>query len=93
MESIVNYMRICSIAVLVVYYPQYTIKGTAYAQVIISALVVVLYWTFFHFEFKKKRNTLQLDYQVHIEVPLNEVPFYALSDILPHWIFSDQVFK
>lgn len=82
MDWTVSFVRLGSIVALIVYFPQYAIKGAAYVQLLTATVAVSLYWIFFYFEFKKKRNINNYDLREG-DIPLAELPLSSLSDLFP----------
>jgi hypothetical protein len=76
------FIRVGSLVVSVLYFPAYTIKTIAVGQFVISSVLVVLYWIYFHQEFKKKAKLVK-NKDVYPDDPLLALPFDSLLDFLP----------
>lgn len=76
------FIRVGSLVVSVLYFPAYTIKTIAAGQFLISTVLVLLYWIYFHQEFKKKAKLVK-NKDLYPDEPLLSLPFDSLFDFLP----------
>lgn len=76
------FIRVGILVITVLYYPENTIRTIAYGQLVISTFLVVSYWLYFHFEFKKKQEALK-NRELHKGNPLIDLPFNSVVDFLP----------
>lgn len=81
-DCVMMFIRVGSLVVSVLYFPAYTIKTIAVGQFVISTVLVLLYWIYFHQEFKKKIK-LAKNKDLHHDDPLLALPFDSLFDFLP----------
>lgn len=86
------FIRVGILVGTVIYFPECTIRTTAYGQLVVSTVLVVFYWAFFHFEFKKKAEVVK-NRELHKNDPLSLLPFSSLREFLPRNFFSPQVIK
>jgi hypothetical protein len=88
-DCVMMFIRVGTLVVSVLYFPAYTIKTMACGQFVVSTVLVVLYWIYFHQEFQKKAKVVK-NKDLHPDDPLLALPFDSLRDFLPRKI-QDQV--
>jgi len=88
-DCVMMFIRVGTLVVSVLYFPAYTIKTMACGQFVVSTVLVVLYWIYFHQEFKKKAELVK-NKDLYPDDPLLALPFDSLRDFLPKRI-QDQV--
>nr|CAG4641627.1 EOG090X04LH [Eurycercus lamellatus] len=81
-DCILLITRVGTLVVAVLYYPAYTIKAMAYCQFTVSTSLLVLYWAYFHLQFRKKAELVK-NKELHRDDPLLALPFDSLQDFLP----------
>lgn len=78
-------VKIGTLAMVVLYYPAYTIRAMAYGQLVVSTIPVVLYWFYFYTELRKKRKLVKSK-----KLPKNNsllaLPFDSLHNFMPQSI-------
>lgn len=89
-DCVMMFIRVGSLVVSVLYFPAYTIKTIAAGQFLISTVLVLLYWIYFHQEFKKKAKLVK-NKDLYPDEPLLSLPFDSLFDFLPKKI-QEQTF-
>nr|CAG4647834.1 EOG090X04LH [Moina brachiata] len=90
-DLVMMFIRVGILVGTVIYFPECTIRTTAYGQLVVSTVLVVFYWAFFHFEFKKKAEIVK-NRELHRNDPLALLPFSSLREFLPRNFFSPQGF-
>lgn len=81
-DCIMMIMRVGTLVVTVLYFPEYTIRAMAYGQIGVSTTLLSLYWLYFYQQFQLKAKLLK-NRELHANDPLLALPFDSLSDFLP----------
>nr|CAG4650908.1 EOG090X04LH [Simocephalus serrulatus] len=81
-DCVMMFIRVGTLVVTVLYYPAYTIRTMAYGQLVVSSILVTLYWFYFYREFQKKAELVK-NKELHKDDPLLALHFDSLRDFLP----------